>query len=67
MKPTLLKPGMKVVCHGRQMTFLRREKNHLSSPVNWFQCADYRGLNGPNDDGKCTLSDSRVSREVIKS
>lgn len=65
MKPTTLKPGMKVLCDGREMTFVRRDKAYCGTPAtNWFQCEDYRGINGPLDDGKCTMSDYRVSRNV---
>lgn len=64
MRPTLLKPGRKVTCDGRPMTFVRREKNFPQPAVNVFQCDAYRGLNGPDDQGLCTMNDYRVSRRV---
>ena len=65
MRPTLLRPGMKVVCGGRVMTFLRREKSRLpGNAINWFQCDDFRGLDGPTDEGTCTMNDARVARWV---
>ena len=64
MRPTLLKAGCQVTCEGRVMTFLRRDTQPFHPAVNWFQCDDYRGLNGPTDDGRCTMSDYRVSRLV---
>jgi hypothetical protein len=65
MRPTLLKPGQQVVCDGRMMLFVRRDKGYCARPgVNVFRCDDYRGLNGPADDGTCTMTDYRVSRFV---
>jgi hypothetical protein len=67
MKPTMLKPGDKVIVAGvlgkQEMTFLRRDKHNRQ---NWFQCELYRGLDGPDDDGKCYLNDYRVSRDVTR-
>lgn len=64
MRPTLLKPGRKVKCSGHVMTFLRRDRQPCRPAVNWFQCDAYRGINGPDDDGRCTMSDYAVSRNV---
>lgn len=65
VKPTTMKPGQQIVCNGRVMTFLRRIKAYCGRPAeNWFQCDDYRGLYGPNDDGRCTMSDYRVVQQV---
>lgn len=69
MKPTLLKPGRKVLVSGilghAQMTFVRRDRACCGQPaVNVFQCDEFRGLNGPEDKGLCTMSDYRVSRFV---
>lgn len=65
MKPTALKPGRKVICSGRVMTFLKRIKACCGQPAeNWFQCDDYRGLNGPSDDGRCTMTDYQVAHKV---
>ncbi len=64
MKPTLLVPGRDYACDGRLMTFVRRDKGFPQPAVNVFQCEDYRGLNGPTDDGKCTMNDARVVRHV---
>lgn len=62
MRPTLLKAGDQVRVDGRVMTFLRRDRQPCRSAVNWFQCEAYRGLNGPSDDGRCTMTDYAVSR-----
>jgi hypothetical protein len=65
MRPTLLKPGMVVDVNGRRMTFLRREKPYCGrGALSWFQCDAYRGINGPNDDGKCTMTDHYVVKNV---
>jgi hypothetical protein len=65
----LLKPGRKVLVAGigspQPMTFVRRDRACCGQPaVNVFQCDEYRGLNGPEDKGICTMSDYRVSRFV---
>ncbi len=66
MKPTSLKRGQKVqfTCIGGTFTFtfLRRDRE-VRPARNWFQCDDFRGLNGPDDDGKTPLSDYDVSRK----
>lgn len=70
MKPTLLKPGRKVLVNDgfglpHAMTFVRRERAQCGRPAeNFFQCDAYRGLNGPTDGGLCTISDYRVARFV---
>ncbi len=65
MKPTLLVPGRYYACDGRLMVFVRRDRQSTVAPaVNWFQCEAYRGLNGPADDGKCSMNDARVVRHV---
>ena len=65
MKPTLLKPGRQVRSDGCVMTFVRRERAQCGqAALNVFQCEDYRGLNGPEDAGVCTMTDARVARHV---
>jgi hypothetical protein len=65
MKPTLLRRGMKVLCDGRTMTCVRRDKAQCCQPATcWFQCDDYCAMNGPGDNGLCTMSDARVLRPV---
>lgn len=69
MRPTLLKPGMKVVVkdcfEDREMTFLRRERQPCRAAVNYFQCDAYRSLYGVADQGICTITDYRISRFVF--
>jgi hypothetical protein len=46
------------------MTFvnrLRRGKEIAGPTENVFICEAYRGLNGPADDGRCTMSDQMFS------
>jgi hypothetical protein len=60
MKARFLKPGQAVTIHGRQMVFvqrLRQGREVAGRTTNVFTCADYVGLNGHQDDGRCTLSD----------
>jgi hypothetical protein len=60
-RPSKLRPGTRVLCGGRVMTFLERQPGYGPlGPRSLFQCDDYRGLNGPNDDGKCTMTDPYV-------
>lgn len=48
------------------MEFVRRDKNTRGQgAINIFRCDAYRGLYGPDDDGKCTVTDFRVSRFVF--
>ena len=66
MKPTLLHSGDTVKMKGidHVFIFLRRETH--GKPVNVFQCTAWIGLNGPEDNGYCTLSDYDVSRRCSK-
>jgi hypothetical protein len=60
MKARFLKPGQVVTIHGRPMTFVKRlraGKEIAGRTENVFICEAYRGLNGPGDDGRCTMSD----------
>ena len=61
MKPTSLHPGTAVVIEGRRMTFIRRDRD-TRPPQNVFQCNDFIGLDGAEDNGLCTVTDYRVSR-----
>lgn len=62
MKPTSLKAGDQVECGGRVLTFIRRGAQSCKPAVNVLQGDDYRGLDGPTDDGRCTMSDYDLSR-----
>lgn len=68
MKPTALKPAMRVILDGGhgalEMVFVRRDRQPCRAAVNYFRCERFRGLYGPADDGLCTVSDYRVSRFV---
>lgn len=64
MRVVYLKPGRQVMCEGRVYTFctrLRRNHEICGRTVNIFQCDDFRGLNGPDDDGKVHLTDHEVN------
>lgn len=53
------------MCSGHAMTFVRRDKAVCGqAAVNWFQCDAYRGMFGPSDDGRCTMTDARVVKNV---
>ena len=74
MKPSLLKSGQRVVVVSdlgapREMIFLRRLRPGREIPLGQgaeclFRCEDFRGLNGPEDPGLCTMTDARVVRTV---
>jgi hypothetical protein len=74
MKPTLLKPGQRVIVAGAfdspvEMVFLRRLRPGFEIQLGQgaeclFQCEAFRGLNGPDDPGRCTMTDARVVRDV---
>lgn len=66
MKPTSLKPGDQVICSGRRMEFIRRDRQPCRAAVNVLRCDDYRGLNGPADDGTCHMTDHYLSRNVAR-
>jgi hypothetical protein len=51
------------------MTFLRRLRPGFEIQLGrgaecLFQCEAFRGLNGPDDPGRCAMSDARVVRAV---
>lgn len=74
MKPSVLKPGQHVILGGAfgapiEMTFLRRLRPGIEIQAGRgaeciFQCEAFRGLNGPEDRGRCAMSDARVIRIV---
>jgi hypothetical protein len=60
-RPSKLQPGVKIICDGRPMTFVKREPAYGPRGArNVFLCPDYAGLNGPQDDGKCEMTDPYV-------
>jgi hypothetical protein len=64
MKARFLIPGQPIKYNGRVMVFRRRLRNGHETTgrtVNLFQCDDYRGLDGPDDEGLCTLTDYQVA------
>lgn len=74
MKPALLKPGQRVILAGAfgapvEMTFLRRLRPGFDLQLGrgaecLFQCEAFRGINGSEDSGRCSMSDARVVRAV---
>lgn len=63
MRPTSLKPGSRVICNGREYEFIRRDRAQGGQPaVNVLRGDHLRGLYGPTDDGKCTMTDFYLSR-----
>lgn len=71
MRPTLLKRGDRVVVTlfgGKKAPaeFIRRQSAQRggAKAVNYFRFPDFVGLNGPEDDGVCQMSDYDVSRKV---
>ena len=75
MRPSTLKPGtkLKIKCIFGQGDytgfFVRREpaKGKGIPAVNYVRFPAFEGLNGPNDDGTCQMSDYELSRrgEVV--
>jgi hypothetical protein len=52
-----------------EMTFIRRlrpgrEIQLHGAALCVFQCEEFRGLNGPDDPGRCTMTDARAARVV---
>lgn len=70
MHPAKLKPGDKVMvaCIGAVTTrtayFVRREpaRGKGRPAKNWLRFPDFAGLDGPQDEGLCTMSDYELSR-----
>lgn len=70
MKPSTLKPGNRflLICSDqrqREAVFVRRypaQGGHKA--VNIIRVPDFAGLEGPNDDGACTLSDYDFARKT---
>ena len=73
MRPTQLNPGDEVLVQAisgetRKATFLRRVPSARtigSQAVNYLRFPDFAGMNGPDDDGTCEMSDYQVSRQVL--
>ncbi len=69
----LLKPTQKCVLKSsagnwHRIVFVKRIKPgdyQIRSPKNVFTCADFAGLNGPNDNGRIEMSDREVARQVF--
>jgi hypothetical protein len=67
MKPTLLKAGDEVCRTDSKhvYVFIKRipgERSMSGRPKNIFRCDEFRGLDGPNDEGLVEMSDYEVSR-----
>lgn len=68
MKPTTLKPGQKlsIEMNGRRRTayFIERIRNGYGPHAhNLLRFPDFEGLNGPDDNGICQMSDYDLSRK----
>lgn len=69
MRPTTIRPGERVSVQtglGTATTyFVRRVPAQCGrKAVNYLRFPDYAGMDGPNDDGTCEMSDYDVSRRV---
>jgi len=68
VRPSKLKPGMELRVidsfgEARTAFFVRREPRRYGHPaVNYVRFPDYAGLDGPEDDGTCQMSDYDLSR-----
>ena len=47
------------------MTFVRRITTQGWRKINILQCDEYRGMNGPDDDGKCEMTDMYLYRKCV--
>jgi hypothetical protein len=71
-RPAQLRTGdrlMLVDGLGRSETlieFIRREpaRGKGCPATNWIRSHEWRGANGPDDDGTCTISDYELSRRA---
>ncbi len=67
MKPSKMKPGQEIRINGRIGFYVRRYLSQAGRPaINIIRVPDYTGLNGPNDDGSCQISDYDFSRKVTR-
>lgn len=67
MKVSWLKPGRRYLCGDRFYTFIaRHRRGHETSGRTYsvFQCDDFRGMNGPTDDGRVHLTDHEVNKSI---
>ena len=64
MRPSKLTPGRKVICGGRVMTFIRRDRQPNHTAMNWFQCPDYVGLDGAEDKGLVSMTDHYAAKHI---
>jgi len=70
MKPSKLKPGKRILLTGsdqrqREAVFIRRHPAQGGrKAINIIRVPDFAGLEGPNDDGTCTISDYDFSRKT---
>lgn len=72
MRPTMLRRGDQVSVRTlggleRIAFFVRRERAEKGRPAkNFLRFPDFAGINGPDDDGTCEMSDYDVSRKVFR-
>lgn len=65
MKPSKMKPGQEIRINGRVGFYVRRSPTQSGRPaINIIRVPDYAGLNGPDDNGLCQLSDYDFSHKV---
>lgn len=61
MKPGNLQPGHAVVYDGRRRMVFMRKGDARDEYV--FQCDDYRGFDGPDDQGFVTLTGRQIRQQ----
>jgi len=67
MKPSKIKPGQEIRINGRIGFYVRRYPTQSGRPaINIIRVPDYAGLNGPDDDGSCQISDYDFSHKVTR-
>ncbi len=67
MRPSKIKPGtklkIKTALRDRVAYFVKRVPAQGGrKAVNYLRFPDFAGLNGPDDDGACEMSDYELSR-----
>lgn len=69
MRPTTLIPGRYYhsvfLASEKLYKFVRRDRQPCRPAVNIFQCDEYRGLTGPDDNGMVHLTDYQVSTRIF--
>lgn len=65
MKPSKMRPGQKFIINGSEAVYVRRHPAQSGRPAkNIIRILDCVGLNGPDDDGACVISDYDFARKA---